>query len=449
MGSGIIRDYSEEKRAKLKQQIDQINAEQWCEVTDAIGDMWYTAGSWLGFLDISRYLDRTEEYHKKVMDQHDTTSKDIDDIFAAVADTDKKEGSKLKDVTTQLQEMEKGFQKLTELINPQGMDSFTAAKAKSVADDVSNMVEKANARIDTIFDAEIDYALARVAKNTAWEIGGGVLSVAVDCLSIAGDVLTGNIAGGIADGWQLINDTVSLGADLTAGAMLLGCWGMDEFDKGGKNKNKYREKLLEGAESAHEVEGVAGLAEATGHDTIAGIARGADTIAAGYEVYQTAKGIKDTAKKVDKYLKDGRYNKAARLGEVGLKETTGFSTTDVKVKRYEDNAKVAKYADKLNAKEAEQLHKNGKYVTQSVRAKQAARAKNMQRTYRKVSKTKTVVSNVKTGYKYAQAVTEKNVKKTIFKNNSPAKLADKALKFGDDIVDFIVGEDDTALVCAN
>lgn len=458
MGSGIIRDYSEEKRTKLKQQIDQINAEQWCVITDAIGDMWYTAGSWLGFLDIEKYLDRPEEYHKKVMDQHNTTVGDIDRIFAAVADVDRKDGSTLKDICTQLQEAKKGIQKLKELIDPYSMDSFTATKAKSVAEDVSDMMEKANARINTIFDAEIDYAMEHVAENTAWEFVGDVVSLGLDVLSLAGDVLTGNGVAAAADGWQLINDTISTGADLAAGAMLLGCWGLEAFDKGGKDKNKYREKLLEGAEGAHEIEGVAGLAETAGLDGVAKGARAVDTAAAIYGVYQTAKGINDTAKKVNKYKTDGRYNKAARMEEVRLKEV-GISTTDVKVTRYEDNAKVAEFADKLNAKDAEKLHKNGQYVSKSVRADQAARAKNMQKSYREVSKAKTAASNVKTVYKLVDGARKGDVGKEMFKNTSGGKLLDKGVKAYNkatdtlndarDVIGQLFENDDAALVCAN
>ena len=57
------RDFSETAEQSLKDLIDQINDEQWCKWTDAIGDFFIFG------LDIQNYLDNVDQYHKKILDK--------------------------------------------------------------------------------------------------------------------------------------------------------------------------------------------------------------------------------------------------------------------------------------------------------------------------------------------------------------------------------------------
>lgn len=58
--------------------IDEVNAEQWFEWTDYLGDLFCIG------LDIQDYLDNVDAYHKKVLDKNDTTKEEINNIFIAV-----------------------------------------------------------------------------------------------------------------------------------------------------------------------------------------------------------------------------------------------------------------------------------------------------------------------------------------------------------------------------
>ena len=80
----MLRDFSESARQELLSLVSQVEDEQWCGVTDWLGDCWLGFEDWLGNLDINKYLDNVGEYHKKVIDKNNATAGDIDAIFEAV-----------------------------------------------------------------------------------------------------------------------------------------------------------------------------------------------------------------------------------------------------------------------------------------------------------------------------------------------------------------------------
>ena len=436
MSAGVVRDFSEAAKENLIKQIDVINAEQWSPITDAFGDIWYTAGSWLGFLNIENYLGKVDQYHKKVLDQHDTTVNDLGRIFEAVAGVDGEYGVTFSSCRSQLEEESKAIQNLADLINP-AMDTFSASNVMSVSESIVDKVEKANEKIDTIYDAELDYAAARAAKNTLFDLGGDILSFAGDLVSLGVNIASGNVVGVVADGWQLINDVVATMEDVTAlGLLGLGLCG---FQIKGKSKNETREKLLQRAEQAQKIDGVADFLEDQGWNGASKIASVADMASAGYGICKSLKGAGDSVKDVKKYVTDGRYNKTARLTEKALEEA-GIATTSVKVKRYENNAKVAKTASKIAEAENAKIHKSGKYVTKSIKAQQAQRAAQMQKNYRELSKQKTAVSNAKTMYKWSKGMIEdgpEGVGKEIFKSSTVGGLVSEGKDVCDDVINLV------------
>lgn len=423
MGAGVVRDFSAAAKERLKDQIKVINEEQWSPVTDFLGDLCYSAQSWLGLLSIDNYISKTEEYHKKVMDQHNTTVSKLEQIFSDVAAVDSEYKESFYNCASQLESHSKSVSRLADMINP-AMGILTVSGIKADADNIRNNIEQADAKINTQFDSELKYAEKKALKNTVWDMAGDIVSIAADVVSFGLNVVTGNIPGGVADGWQIINDMFTIQEDVVA----LGLLGIGLFASGA-NRNKKRKNILEEAQKAQTTEGLAGVLENNNWNGAAKVARVADTAAAVYGAWEAVKGTYKTAKNVNKYVTDGRYNKVARLSETGLKEV-GISTTNQQVKRYENNKKVTKYTEKLFEKEREQLHKQGKYVSKTIRAKQAQRVKEMQKEYRVLSKNKTYVSNIKTTYKYIKAVAsgEDNVLKEIVSNTSLYKCADKIVK---------------------
>ncbi|MGM9603404.1 MAG: hypothetical protein ACI3W5_17685 [Faecousia sp.] len=78
------RDFSESARQELLSLVKQVEDEQWCDFTDWVGDRWYDFEGWIGQLDIRKYVDNVNSYHKKVIDKNDASADEINKIFEAV-----------------------------------------------------------------------------------------------------------------------------------------------------------------------------------------------------------------------------------------------------------------------------------------------------------------------------------------------------------------------------
>ena len=78
------RDFSENARQELLSLVKQVEDEQWCDFTDWVGDRWYDFEGWIGQLDIRKYVDNVNSYHKKVIDKNDASADEINKIFEAV-----------------------------------------------------------------------------------------------------------------------------------------------------------------------------------------------------------------------------------------------------------------------------------------------------------------------------------------------------------------------------
>lgn len=78
------RDFSESARQELLSLVKQVEDEQWCDFTDWVGDRWYDFEGWIGQLDIRKYVDNVNLYHKKVIDKNDASADEINQIFEAV-----------------------------------------------------------------------------------------------------------------------------------------------------------------------------------------------------------------------------------------------------------------------------------------------------------------------------------------------------------------------------
>lgn len=84
----MYRDYTEATLNELKQQIREINESDFSPITDFFGDIWYGVQSLVGVLKIDNYLNDVSSYHRKVLDQNDTTVKELEGIFTAVRNVD-------------------------------------------------------------------------------------------------------------------------------------------------------------------------------------------------------------------------------------------------------------------------------------------------------------------------------------------------------------------------
>lgn len=78
------RDFSESAYQELLSLVKEVEDEKWCDFTDWLGDRWIDFEGWIGQLDIRKYVDNVNSYHKKVIDKNNTSAEQIDKIFEAV-----------------------------------------------------------------------------------------------------------------------------------------------------------------------------------------------------------------------------------------------------------------------------------------------------------------------------------------------------------------------------
>ena len=88
----MYRDFSDESKKELLGLVRKVEDEKLCNFTDWVGDRWYDFESRIGTLDIRKYIDNVNTYHKKVIDKNNTTEKKIEKIFSAVKSVDRTYG---------------------------------------------------------------------------------------------------------------------------------------------------------------------------------------------------------------------------------------------------------------------------------------------------------------------------------------------------------------------
>lgn len=159
------RDFSDAAKNKLCGLIQEINDEQWCGLTDAIGDFF----TWS--VDIEDDWDRVEDYHKKILDKKDTTVDKIDKIFKAVETVDSSYLEIVKRCKETLLEQKEYIRELADCIGSRPSDfnaSFVISrmqqhKSKLIASKVQYYVDKLKYGNG---DSEYDYEYLNTIMET-------------------------------------------------------------------------------------------------------------------------------------------------------------------------------------------------------------------------------------------------------------------------------------------
>lgn len=112
------RDFTEQSKQKLLALVKEVEDEQWCSATDAIGDFWYGVESFFGALNIKKYLDNLDQYHKKVIDKNDATVDTIEKIFKSVNIISSNYSVRFSALFSSLKSYEKLINELAETVNP-------------------------------------------------------------------------------------------------------------------------------------------------------------------------------------------------------------------------------------------------------------------------------------------------------------------------------------------
>ena len=114
----MYRDFSEQSKQNLLGLVDEVESEKWSGITDWFGDRWYDFQDWIGALDIKKYTDNIDAYHKKVIDKNNASKKAIEDIFEEVSVQDELYGGKFRSDAALLLQLDRYLAELAETILP-------------------------------------------------------------------------------------------------------------------------------------------------------------------------------------------------------------------------------------------------------------------------------------------------------------------------------------------
>lgn len=112
------RDFSESAKQELLALVKQVEDEKWCAFTDWFGDRWYDFEGWIGQLDIKKYIDNVNAYHKKVIDKNNTNEEEIKKIFDHVNNHSDNYRGRFLAILTNLQLYRKNLILIANVISP-------------------------------------------------------------------------------------------------------------------------------------------------------------------------------------------------------------------------------------------------------------------------------------------------------------------------------------------
>lgn len=112
------RDFSERARQELLGLVVQVEREKWSEFTDWAGDRWYDFQDWIGLLDVRRYINNVNDYHRKVIDKNNATEQSINAIFERVNQVDTGYRTRYDDIRQDMQAWKENIERLSGIIAP-------------------------------------------------------------------------------------------------------------------------------------------------------------------------------------------------------------------------------------------------------------------------------------------------------------------------------------------
>jgi len=114
----MYRDFSNTSKQRLLELVSEVEDENWCGFTDWFGDRWLDFESLIGTLNIKRYLNDIDTYHKKVIDKNNATKQSIESIFSNVRYVDLNYSKLFYDESNVINKIESYIQILCETISP-------------------------------------------------------------------------------------------------------------------------------------------------------------------------------------------------------------------------------------------------------------------------------------------------------------------------------------------
>lgn len=289
----MVRDFTEETKARLKRQIDDINEKEWCWLTDKLGDIATTAAKWLGILKLDDDMSNVKSYQRAILDKTDMTKKELNKIFENVYAVDNKFKGKFGEVNNKESTYNSKLKKLSEMINP----NFSIATSKQIKEAVSKYNKKLadiDGKIAKDYIEEMDWASKQALKDAGKHFLKGLAKMATGIGSIMG----GNALGTM----DVINGFFELGSSLET-ALNLGGYAVSGAISNLKGdslseKLKTKSNILEDAEKTADNKGLADVLRDNGWETagaamdVVDVATDIVDFSSGAEKFLTGKGSK-------------------------------------------------------------------------------------------------------------------------------------------------------------
>ncbi len=155
----MYRDFSEKAKQTLLGMVADVENEKICDFTDWVGDRWLDFQGWIGTLNIKRYIDNVNEYHKKVIDKNNATKKTIEEIFGKVSSVDCAYEGIFGNLSSSLSRWQTYIEQLRDITNP-SKGNFNA----------KSMQKKLNKILQDVAADDIDCLRDRMVQDVDGEL---------------------------------------------------------------------------------------------------------------------------------------------------------------------------------------------------------------------------------------------------------------------------------------
>lgn len=304
----MTRDYSDEAYQKMVKQINEINEEQICGFTDAIGDLGLHIGKWSGIIKI----ESTESYRKKMLDMNNTTVGQLKKIFAKVKSIDDANAKTINQLGERQKVYNTKLKSLSDLIET-NVSLPSAEEIKKICSTANDQLKKADTDIKAEYEETLNKmkndVLLKALKRTTGSFVGMATTIFTMPFKMIEDYATGGAVkmerGAASEAWGLINSTCAL----ASGAVALALLGIDEVFVGITGNTSYRESFLKKAEECADAEGMA------------------DALVVEYGETKTTKAIKTASDVIDTV--DTSYNVVQDGKDLSIKGKTLLSKKQI------------------------------------------------------------------------------------------------------------------------
>lgn len=296
----MTRDYSDEAYQKMVKQIKEINEEQICGFTDAIGDLGLHIGKWSGIIK----TESTESYRKKMLDMNNTTVGQLKKIYAKVKSIDDANAKTINQLGERQKVYNTKLKSLSALIEP-NVSLPSAEEIKKICSTANDQLKKADTDIKAEYEETLNKmqndVLLKALKRTTGSFVGMATTIFTMPLKMIEDYATGGPVkmelGAASEAWGLINSVCAV----ASGAVALALLGIDEVFVEVTGNTSYRESFLKTAEECADAEGMADalIVEYGETKTTKAIKTASDvmdTVDTGFNVIQDAKNLKTKGK---------------------------------------------------------------------------------------------------------------------------------------------------------